>query len=177
MPELGPRPRDIPAYPDRVYREEGWTTWPDFFGVAYRMTRARQHVPLLEARDIALRLGIANSTQFEKWRRGRRPDIRPLPEGLPTHPDRSYCEAGWTNWTEFLDPDGTGPVMPFRQARDVARRLGLADIRNWVEFVQDGEGRGMRLPARPDLAYLRSDWKGWPDWLGLEKARASTAED
>jgi hypothetical protein len=26
------RPKDIPAHPDRVYKDEGWIDWPDFLG-------------------------------------------------------------------------------------------------------------------------------------------------
>jgi len=32
MPELPPKPDDIPADPYRVYKNKGWISWPDWLG-------------------------------------------------------------------------------------------------------------------------------------------------
>ena len=34
MPEKGTRPEDIPSSPDRVYKDKGWISWPDWLGTS-----------------------------------------------------------------------------------------------------------------------------------------------
>ncbi|MHC4932493.1 MAG: hypothetical protein ACYTGV_09930 [Planctomycetota bacterium] len=170
-PHLGPAPDDVPTHPDRAYRKRGWTDWFDFLGTTYRMARNSRFRPLLEAKDLALNLGIQRAYDYERWRRGQTDEFGPRPEDMPALPENAYKHSGWTTWQEFLSSDVDLPLMPFTEAREFARGLGLTSVREWAERAEGKRGLTERVPLRPDFAYRSEDWQGWPDWLGFEPDR------
>ena len=60
--------------------------------------------------------------------------------------------------------------LPFHQARDLARGLGLQSSTDWFDWVR-GRRKDIGLPpadvpAHPEVAYKLSGWLGFGDWLG-----------
>lgn len=83
------RPENVPSTPDRAYKDAGWTDWYDFLG--------NVRFSYEECRDFVRGLGITTLTEWkEYWRNNERP------YGVPYKPDRTYRDAGWTNWPDFL---------------------------------------------------------------------------
>ena len=55
--------------------------------------------------------------------------------------------------------------LPFKQALDYARDLGLKTSRDWKAWSSSGE-RPDDVPAYPERAYKDGGWKGYAHWLG-----------
>jgi len=53
-------------------------------------------------------------------------------------------------------------VMPFVQARAMARSMGLTTKEEWDDYACPGT---YRLPSAPDSMWA-TEWQGWDDWLG-----------
>lgn len=55
--------------------------------------------------------------------------------------------------------------MPFEEARECVRRLGLKNIGEWRRFTKN-KSRIQNIPVDPSLAYKNNGWISWGDWLG-----------
>jgi predicted helicase len=53
--------------------------------------------------------------------------------------------------------------MPFEEAREYVRGLGLKSNREWRRYSKND--LTLNIPTKPDLTYL-NHWNGWGDWLG-----------
>ena len=81
------RPKDIPAAPDRTYKNEGWTTWGDFFGTGTVAPGLKQYRSFNEAREFVRKLGLKNYEEWEKYcKSGKKPD------DIPSTPWGTYKE-------------------------------------------------------------------------------------
>ena len=87
------------------------------------------------------------------------------PTDIPASPHQVY-RVQWTDWGDFL---GTGrrhniEWRPFREAREWARGLHLANQGAWRKFAKSPR-RPPDIPTGPDGQY-RGEWVSWGDWLG-----------
>jgi len=55
--------------------------------------------------------------------------------------------------------------LPFGQARDVARGLGIRTKAEWIAWCVS-DAYPARIPMQP-WEFYQSEWRGWPDWLGF----------
>lgn len=103
--------------------------------------------------------------------------LSPKPEDIPTNPNVSYGDKGWTNWGDWL---GTGTIRwkdhewrPFQEARAFAHSLNLNGKNDWVRYCK-GELLALRpkpddIPVSVDKVYGDNGWTNWGDWLGTNK--------
>jgi hypothetical protein len=97
------RPKDIPACPNNVYRQE-WTNWVDWLGANNRLKKPLYR-PFKQAREFAQGLGLSSARAWNVWSKsGDRP------ADIPTHPYTAYEE--WQSWGDWL---GTGNVVGTNQ--------------------------------------------------------------
>ncbi|MBN1892335.1 MAG: hypothetical protein JW780_06090 [Clostridiales bacterium] len=64
--------------------------------------------------------------------------------------------------------------LPFKEARKLARALGLKREIDWEDYCRGRNQlspRDPRLPASPGTKYKNSGWKSWGDWLGVDNSR------
>ncbi len=155
--ESGKKPKDIPAYPNGVYESE-WVSYGDWLGTG--IVWKREFLPFGQAREFARALGLKSAEEWRAFcRSGKRPgEIPALPQNL--------YENDWVSWGDWL---GTGNVwqrefLPFGQAREFVRALGLKSYSDWRIYCESGK-KPEDIPARPEQIY-ESDWVGWGDWLG-----------
>jgi hypothetical protein len=116
----------------------------------------------LDAKNWAKQQGIKSESQWRKFKAGG-----VLPSNIPATPEEAY-RTEWIGWGDFL---GTGNIasrkelMPFPQAREYIRKLGIKDSRDWRAKIKEGI-----IPANiarnPQSAY--GEWVSWLDWLGTE---------
>ena len=151
----GARPPDIPATPDRVYRDDGWSNWGDWLGTGTVATGHRRHRPFAEARSFVQGLGLRSQADWQAWAKtaARPPDIPAAPAGV-------YTDCGWLSWGDWL---GTGMVAvgqrryrPFTEARASVRALGL---RNCDEGMVPDGGPAAR-DSDPSACRLQRRWVG-----------------
>lgn len=171
-------PLDLPADPARSYSEQGWAGYPDFLGCNPESGNQKSFWSFSVARTHVRALRLAGATAYREW---ARTDQRP--DGIPTHPEKTYATR-WKGWRNFLGnkpphvprkrPGPASKIYSFKEAREIAKGLGLKTIREWDTYAR-GETRDSRLPIRPDTAYCKLGWSGWPDFLGTP-ALASRAK-
>jgi hypothetical protein len=101
----GQRPSDIPAQPDRVYRDDGWVSWPDWLGSEDTSNKAR-HVTMLPfavGRTYVRKLKLKTQSEWFAWRKsGQRPS------DIPSSPHQTYRDAGWISWPDWLGYGSAG---------------------------------------------------------------------
>lgn len=170
LPDRPPLPANIPAAPERVYRDRGWKSWGHWLGTGTVATGSRQFRPFEDARDFVRALGLRNQREWRAYSAGRQPGKGLRPEDIPGTPERIYPQ-----WLSLGDWLGTGTVAPqcrqyrpFAAARRFARRLRLKNQDEWFAYARGQiPGKGMLpadIPAAPHGAYR--EWHGYADWLG-----------
>ena len=82
------RPSDIPSDPNRIFKDEGWKSWPDFLGYRPGCDAKKCGVvgrkSFMEARDYVRTLGLKSVKQWREWSKRKRPSE------IPSNPDRTY---------------------------------------------------------------------------------------
>jgi 3-mercaptopyruvate sulfurtransferase SseA len=117
-----------------------------------------------DARDFVRRLGLGSVAEWHTYcKSGKKP------ADIPTKPNRSYENAGWTTWGDWL---GTGRIAdwlrehrPFKKAGAFVRSLGLKSVAEWKVYCQSGK-KPEDIPANPHQTYANDGWAGWGEWLG-----------
>lgn len=161
---------NVPTHPESAYKGKGWAGTADFLGY-----KTKTIIPFKEARTIARGLKLKG---LKDWRQLA---ATKLPENLPHNPEGTYKNKGWEGWGDFLGYIGSQPkrrkLVPFEEARDYARSLGLKGISQWQKL-----GKANKLPPNipraPASVYKGKGWAGSIDFLGnetltFEKARQS----
>ena len=165
-------PPNVPAAPDKSYKDGGWQGWAHWLGSG-GIKKASKFVPFGEALAFAQSLGLANTREWEAWcKEGRRPP------NVPSHPHKTYKDAGWQGWGHWL---GTGnqrtkttPFLEFDKALLVARSLRLDSQAEWRMWCKSG-ARPANVPAAPEQAYVHDGWMGYTHWLYHANLDAPTA--
>ena len=158
----GMRPACLPADPNKTYKDAGWQGWVHWLGSSDR--KPAPFLPFAQALAVAQSLNLASAAEWQAWcKEGKRPAT------VPSHPDQAYKDAGWQGWGHWL---GTGnqasqamEFLPFAEALDVARSLGLATQFAWKVWCKEGM-RPATVPSNPQQTYKGGGWQGWGHWLG-----------
>jgi len=162
----GKKPLDIPAAPDRTYKNNGWISMGDFLGTGYIAPQSRKFRPFEDARDFVRKLGLKN---FEAWTKyyksGKKPD------DIPSLPQRTYKEE----FVSIGDWLGTGSIggivkaanyLSWSEAQPIYKKLakqyGLNGRADWNRFASAHKKLldDLLLPALPWRAYTKERvWK------------------
>ncbi|MFH2066497.1 MAG: DEAD/DEAH box helicase family protein [Pseudomonadota bacterium] len=160
----GNKPDDIPAAPDRIYKDKGWKSMGDWLGTGKIAPIERESRPFTEARQFAHSLNLKSRKQWEEFCKSVN-----KPDDIPAIASRTYRKKGWKGWGDFL---GTNTIAPrlmvyrdFEEAKKFARSLNLSSGRQWSEFCKNGN-KPDDIPVKPDRTYKEKGWKNWGDWLG-----------
>lgn len=167
FPKLSKRPLDIPIAPATVYTNE-WQGWRDWLGT--------EMLPFNEAREFARKLGLRTQRQWRDFCAGRRSDLPPKPDAIPSSPERVYAEAGWLGYGDWLDTGNISPTYKrarnFSDARTFARSLELKSPSEWDEYCEGKMSgkpeRPIDIPKKAQRAYREKGWSSWGDWLGCD---------
>ena len=95
----GRRPPNVPAAPNRVYKDGGWQGWGHWLGTGNQSSKAKkeQFLPFDEARRVARALRVVSQEEWYAWcRSGARPS------NVPACPDVTYVHDGWIRWEHWL---------------------------------------------------------------------------
>jgi hypothetical protein len=160
----GQRPSDIPSDPSRAYRDDGWSSWPDWLGserVAWKS--------FTEARALARGLGLKGGRGWQVWSKsGQRPS------DIPSNPERAYRDDGWISWPDWLGNGKRYDMLPFAVARAYVRKLKLRSQKEWQAWSKNGQ-RTSNIPSAPHFTYRNDGWISMPDWLGYGSAGGAAA--
>jgi hypothetical protein len=160
-------PKGVPTNPGQTYRGKGWRSWPDFLGND-RPTpiRSSDILPFEKARAIARQLGIKTE---KEWRKYRRFDERI--KNIPSAPDQTYRNGGWTSWYEFLGHELRAikreSMLPFEEAREKVQSYNIQSLKEFYSLRKQGKlPKG--IPVHANLVYKNKGWKNWPNFLGYD---------
>ena len=161
----GNNPDDIPASAGSIYKKD-FKGWGDFLGSGNVKPGDVQSRSFEEARKFATSLKLKGGKEWQAHcKSGDKPD------DIPSHPDRTYKNKGWTNWGDFL---GSGTIaskdmkdnvfLSFEEARKFVRELRLKDTPAWNEYRKSNLKPG-NIPSTPNAVYKNDGWVSIPDWL------------
>lgn len=167
IPQKPKRALDIPIAPAFVYPNQ-WNGWRDWLGT--------EMLPFNEAREFARKLGLRTQRQWRDYCVGRRGDLSPKPDGIPSSPERVYADEGWRGYGDWLDTGNISPTYKrarnFADARAFARSLGLKSPSEWDDYcigkMSGKPERPIDIPKKAQRAYIEKGWNGWGDWLGCK---------
>ena len=158
------RPQKIPTAPDIEYKGKGWVGYGDWLGNG-KMSK-EQFRPFEEAREFVRSLGLLGT---KEWKSYCKSGIKPI--DIPKYPNSTYEDKGWVGYGDWLGTDNrSGNFLPFEEAREFARSLGLRGQVEWSRYSASGQ-RPHDIPSAPDAKYKGKGWKDWGDWLGNNRVR------
>jgi len=96
IPDLPPRPADMPSNPNACYKGKGWMGYGDFLGTGHIANHRKVMRPFAEARMLARALGLRT---YSEWRAWARTPARPV--DIPANPEKTYW-AVWRGWRDWL---------------------------------------------------------------------------
>ncbi len=113
----GPRPRNVPSNPNRVYKDHGWQGWGHWLGTGNTQPGTGQFLRFGEARRVAQSLRLNTQQEWRAWcRTGARP------ANLPACPDEVYVHDGWMGWVHWLYHANLGPATAPAAASNARKR-------------------------------------------------------
>ena len=164
-----PKPSNIPATPDRIYKKTGWISMGDWIGTGVIASRKLKKRPFHEARAFVRSLKLSSGTEWAFYCAGGFTDKAPLPIDIPKAPQVAY-KGEWVSVADWLGTNGKRVVKSsfnsFEAARSYAQSLKLHSYSEWVK-IKDTLPEG--IPAAPDQIYKSKGWISWGDWLGTGK--------
>ena len=172
--ESGKKPKQIPSYPNQVYKNQGWISFPDFFRGELSPRQKHLFLNYDEAKKIIVRLNIKSETEWRKYK-----SKNSLPDRIPKTPENFYIDE-WKGWGDFLGTQNVSMIVKsasfrtFENARSYARSLGLQSQKEWRSFIKTAD-KPKDIPSNPESAYAGKGWAGIADWLDvLPKGQGAT---
>ena len=152
------RPSNIPANPNKIYKNKGWTNWSDFLGTNYH-----QFKEFYDARRFTHSLNLKTKADwYSYWGKNNRP------QDIPASPNSTYAQKGWISWADWLRNEW----IPFKEARKYALSLRLRSPYAWKKTMKELSKINKvpeNIPSRPEVSYKNKGWISWEHWLGTTK--------
>jgi superfamily II DNA or RNA helicase len=179
MPKKGKLPPDIPANPGNTYANKGWKGMGDWLGTGNIASFLRVYRSFDEARAFVRNLKLKDKSEWYAFCKGEVPHNGKLPADIPSNPDKTYVNKGWSGIGDWL---GTGTIAtflkrfrPFNEARNFAQKLRLKSGTEWLAFCSGrmpSKGKlPVDIPSNPNRTYANKGWNGMVDWLGTGRKR------
>lgn len=177
LPGKPRKPDNIPAGPERVYKNEGWKGLGDWLGTGNIANFNKKYRPYKEAKNFVHKLKLKNRKEWRLYVNGDFPDKGKKPDDIPSTPWNVYRDKGWQGMGDWL---GTGFIaypkreyLPFEEARKYIRQLEIKTSTEWRLYLK-GKLSGKtkkpdNIPASPNVVYRDKGWNGFSDWLGTDQ--------
>jgi len=165
------KPLDIPAGPDRTYKNKGWIGYGDWLGTGRIATFNMQFRDFESARKFVHSLGLKSQTEWSVYAKSPH-----KPADIPSNPQNTYKKQ-WKGMGDWL---GTGNVhtkqfRDFESARNFVHSLGLKSETEWRKYIKSGT-KPNDIPSHPQNTY-KKQWKGMGDWLGTGNVHTKQFRD
>jgi hypothetical protein len=164
----------IPAKPQKVYKDKGWTNWNDWLAPIPNNNIQRRrntkettnkkfrtpYLPFNEARTFVRNLKFKSKEEWEEYVKENK-----LPLNIPTQPQKVYNKKGWINLNDWLDNRKHTRL-------DIATKITQENnIYTWEEYREFvNKNPQLRLPINPTRTYRNhKDWKGSKHFLCHEE--------
>ncbi len=164
----GSKPDDIPAKPEKVYKNKGWCGFMDWLGYSTiqrnQPSGNSQFKEFKEAKEFARSLGLKSEKDWKEYKKsGAKPD------DIPAKPEKVYKNYGWCGFMDWLgytqvQRKSNSNFLSFEESREFARSLNLKTENDWREYKRTGN-KPSNIPAKPENVYKYDGWNGYRDWL------------
>jgi hypothetical protein len=159
------KPKDIPAYPHKVYAQKGWKGMGDWLGTGNIANYQRTFRSFEDARAFVHTLNIRTYSEWVAYSKSGK-----KPSDIPVSPDHHYRGKGWKGYGDWLGTGKTinrywGEYRSFIEARAFVQSLNLKGCKEWVEYCNSGQ-KPSDIPRAPEKKYAGHGWINWGDWTG-----------
>ena len=183
------RPKNIPYAPDQTYKGK-WRGWKDWLRKTDEVISEHlvpiddteiskaidseidkigsEFLPYEQAREFVRKLGLKGQKEWFAYAKSN-----DRPKNIPSAPFQIYHES-WTGFADWLGTTRIRPTsfLPFEEAREYVRKLGVKGQAEWDKFVTSGK-KPVGIPAQPEQYYVRTnEWTNWYDWLGKTRGKS-----
>jgi superfamily II DNA or RNA helicase len=166
-------PYNIPVFPHRYYKNDGYTSMMDWLGKKeFRIDK--KVVPLKVAKQFAAKLNLKKTSDWKLYLTGKIKGLPVLPEGVPQNPNRWYQnDPEWKGMGDFLNITNKFNIkyLPFIEAKKKVHGLNLKSQREWKKYCSSGI-KPINIPSNPNSIYANDGWLGYGDWLGTNNIRS-----
>ncbi len=139
----------------------------------------KDYLPFEEAREFVRKQKLQNSKEWKLWSKGEHSALLKRPDYIPPHPDVVYHNDGWDGWSDWIGTKIEKEYLPFEEAREYVRNLGLKNAQEWQKYYKNNLQDLIKLdsiPWNPQVVYA-DRWKSMKDWLGTEWKNFIEARD
>ena len=157
---------NIPATPNKSYKNKGWKGWGDWLGIGNLRPEDRVYLSFKESRSFVRKLKLKSIKEWRDYCKSNK-----KPDNIPACPNGVYRGNGWINFGDWL---GTGTIatrnrvyLSFRKAKEFVHTLGLKSQKEWFEYTKSDK-KPDNIPSAVSRVYKDKGWKGIRDWLGIE---------
>ena len=165
-------PYNIPVFPHRYYKNDGYTTLMDWLGK--KESRIDKKVVSLKvAKQFAAKLNLKKTSDWKLYLTGKIEGLPALPEGVPQNPNRWYQnDPEWKGMGDFLNITNKFNIkyLPFIEAKKKVKSLNLKSQKEWKKYCSSGI-KPIDIPSNPNSIYANDGWLGYGDWLGTNNVR------
>jgi hypothetical protein len=107
----GQRPSNIPARPERTYRDDDWTSFPDWLGYGEGRVLAKDMLPFTVGRAYARKLKLRSKKEWQVWSKSAQ-----RPSNIPSSPHNVYRNDGWISYPDWLGYGSEGGAAASRSS-------------------------------------------------------------
>lgn len=175
---LPKKPDDIPTNVARKY-EKDWVSYKDFLNSGLHKQKYSKFKSYDEAKKFINTLGLNNYKEWKSYLVGELTTLPIKPKDIPANPAGVYKSKGWIGIGDWLGTDAFPYAhqnyVPFKEAREFVRNLGLTSSVEWVQYCKDEldwlDSKPDSIPANVVRKYEGNGWKGFKDFLHSDKHR------
>jgi hypothetical protein len=160
----GDMPDDIPANPNRTYKNKGWKTMGDWLGTGTVSSKNKLFRSLKNSRKFVRSLNLKSQTEWREYcASGKKP------EDIPVNPDSIYKNKGWKNYSDWLGVQTIATFLrefrSFEESKKFLKTLNLKNVDEWRKYCASGN-KPDDIPANPRRTYQNNGWNNWGEFLG-----------
>jgi len=95
------------------------------------------------------------------------------PKNIPACPEKTYDKKTWKGYADWLNIENKNPkhlsknFLKFKKARQFIHNINLKSLKEFENWNKTK--RPSFIPSDPKTFYKNKGWKGYVDWVGLNK--------
>lgn len=168
------KPLFIPANPEVVYKNRGWTTWGHFLNTGRIQSNVLAYEKYIDYESAKTFLKEMNIKNIEDYKILKRDKI--IPETIPLKPNRFYKNKGWASWNDFLSNNNVSNIkrhFSFLLYNEAKQWLADKNIKSRSEYynfyILNKNDIEFLIPKSPDVCYKKNGWISWGNFLSMNK--------
>ncbi len=160
-----PPPDNMPANPSIFYRYLGWKEWKDWL---IEPKNQVDYSPFEKAMRFVWCLRLSSKNDWFEYMRDENTIHTKYRLTIPKRPNLEYRDFGWKDWNEWLGFNIE--FIPYDDVKIFIHKLKLKNQSDWRDYCNGNhykhQKKTEKIPCYPDVAYKKTGWTTWEDWLG-----------